>query len=214
MDWIHWISKDHYTMNGFRKEAEVTGVSRRVNPYAAQNMNWGDTIYIAMNCRYADSLCSSLDGETGVIFGSFTINHIGGLSGEASKAIRERFCFEAIDDKTSAVVHGCGSYNTVVLCAINATLPEMMSILLKLRDEGRDIGVPMLCGHFRELDKIRLMNLSCQQGFRKINAKALFHEAVHYHRKVYGQFYITSELLEENKLNITRDAGGFTLNSA
>lgn len=196
MDWIHWIGKSYYTMNSFKQEAEVMGVSRRADLRVAKDMNWGDTVY-----------CAMLDGKTGVIFGSFTIDQIGGLSGNASKAIRESFRFEVIDDDEHTVTRGCGSYHAIATCAVKTTLPEMIPLLMKLKEEGVEIGKPMICGHFRELSKIRLKNLPFRQGFRKINAEALLHEATHNHRGVYGQFYVTSEYIETNEPHTIRAEG-------
>lgn len=196
MDWIHWIGKSYYTINSFKQEADIVGVSRRVDLRIMAKMNWGDKIY-----------CAMLDGKTGVIFGSFRIDKIGGLSGEASKAIRENFRFEVINNEVITITRRCGNYNAVATCAVKTTIPEMVIKLQESKALGIQIGKPMLCGIFTPCEKIRLMNIPFRQGFRTINAEALLNAAQNHRNRAYGQFYVSSKFIEENEPHTIRAEG-------
>lgn len=181
MDYLHWIGKKYYTMNSFAKEAAQHGVTRRVSLQTAKKMSWGDRIYTAM-----------LDGKTGVIFGSFIISKLSGLSAEVTTQLEDKYESKLVDEGGDVILRGCGEYIECDTHAIKRKLPDIIELLLQMSIDDKDIGNPMVSGSFQTASKIRLIDIPFRQGFRTIDAKALLHEASANGNKVKGQFYLQS----------------------
>lgn len=180
-DWIHYIGKKYYTMNSFAKEAAQHGVTRRVSLNVAKRMSWGDRIYTAM-----------LDGKTGVIFGSFIISKLTGLSTEVTTQLEKEYESKLVDEGGDIVLRGCGEYIEGDTHTIKRELPDIIDCLSQMSIDDKDIGNPMVGGLFQTASKIRLMDIPFRQGFRTIDAKALLHSASANGGRVNGQFYIQS----------------------
>lgn len=185
MDWIHWIGKQYYTMNSFAKEAKEHSVSRRVSLQTAKQMAWGDTVY-----------CTMLDGKTGVIFGSFTIERITGLSEEATIAALATHETENINDGEEIIKRGCGSYATGPSWQVDASIADIIETVEEVKDDGRDEGQIMVAGTFVELEKTRLLDIPFRQGFRKFDSQAFLEAVNNGITAVHGQFYVDSNIAE------------------
>lgn len=179
MDYLHWIGKQHYTQHRFIKEAKKYGVTRRVSLNIAKQMHWDDRVF-----------CAMLDGKTGVLFGYFDIDRISGLSPYASTLVCSSYENSLIDEGGVLILRGCGEYIERATHAVRCELPNIIDVLKEATIDDKDIGQPMIGGCYRTLSKIRLMDIPFRQGFRTLDAQALFHEATRNHMRVYGQFYV------------------------
>lgn len=180
-DWIHYIGKKYYTQNSFTKEAVEYGVTRRVSLNVAKQMHWGDCVY-----------CAMLDGKSGVIFGSFIISKLSGLSAEVTTQLEDKYESKLVDEGGDIVLRGCGEYLEGDTHAVRCELPDIIDCLSQMSIDDKDVGSPMIGGLFQTASKIRLIDIPFRQGFRTIDAKALLHEASANGNKVKGQFYLQS----------------------
>lgn len=157
--WLHFIGRKYYpTETKFIREAEKYGITRRVSLQVLKKMEYDDLVLLAM-----------MKGKSGVIFGCFNISTLSGLSREASEAVRETFEWEKMDDGGGFVRRGCGFYWQGPCYAVKASLQEIAVFLERLKQEGVNIGVPMIGGTFRPHRRIRLKDVPFRQGFRKID---------------------------------------------
>lgn len=196
MEWLHWIGKQYYTMNSFTKEAEKYGVSRRVSPQQMKQMNWGDTVY-----------CAMLDGKTGVIFSSFTVDRITGLNAETNKKITEKHPSKLVDTGGYAVNRGCGEYTTGPTYSIDADIEEIANEVIEIEAKSDNKSKPMVSGQFTKIEPIRLLDIPFRQGFRAINGVAIRYEVEQNGNKVKGQFYLELSAKEWYKHNRTATSG-------
>jgi hypothetical protein len=156
--WLHFIGKQYYSRGKFVKEAKQYGVTRRVSLQQLKKMAYGDMVLLAM-----------MDSKSPVVFGSFVIDKISGLSPAASAAVKEKFECEMVSEGGSLVVRGCGMYIEGARYAVKATLREIVDILEELKEQGKDIGLPMVGGRLEPHKLIRLKDIPFRQGFREID---------------------------------------------
>lgn len=194
MTWLHFIGKQYYSRAKFIKEAKQYGITRRVSLRDLKKMSYGDTVLLVI-----------LEGKSPVIFGSFVIEKISGLSPEASTAVRETFKCELISAGGGVVSRGCGTYFEGPCYAVSASIKEIVGVLEEQITQGIDIGLPMIGGTFKPHPLIRLKNVPFRMGFREfdydrllsaISGKATSDKRV---VTVRGQFYIRSKDVDNEK---------------
>jgi len=156
--WLHFIGKQYYSRGKFVKEAKQYGITRRVSLQQLKKMAYGDMVLLAM-----------MDGKSPVVFGSFVIDKISGLSPAASAVIKEKFEYETVSEGGAIVVRGCGMYIEGARYAVKATLREVVDVLEGLKEQEVDIGKPMVGGRFEPHKLIRLKDIPFRQRFREID---------------------------------------------
>jgi len=133
--WLHWIGKSYYTLAGFASEAQKFGISRRVSLQNLKKMSWGDWVC----CLY-----DTARDKGGTYFLEFRIEKITGLSAEATRMLQDEFALRPIDFGGTAIIRGCGDYMTGVTFYCDADMSQVVDRLDKAKDEGMDIGKPMI----------------------------------------------------------------------
>ena len=157
--WLHFIGRQYYSKAKFIKEARRYGITRRVALQVMKKMEFGDLVLLAMRPTKA--------AKAPEIFGSFEIEAVSGLSPEASAAIRERFRWRLVDNGGRVIGRGCGRYIEGPCYVLeNATLREIAMILEELKEQGIDIGRPMVGGSFEPHRPVQLKSIPFRQGFR------------------------------------------------
>lgn len=156
--WIHFIGRQYYTRQEFVAEAEAVGVTRRVSMQTLKRMSFGDRVLLAIQ-----------DGKSAVIFGSFRVTTLSGLSKDAVDKIAAKVHVEVADSGRAGMTvnRGCGSYVVGFTFHANAELPELAA----LAAEAEDPGKPMVGGDWDPFPcsnggVIRLKKVKHSQGFR------------------------------------------------
>ena len=157
MTWLHFVGRQYYTRSAFIREAKRYGVTRRVALQTLARMNWGDGVVLAMK-----------EGATPVVFGTFQVERLSGLSHEASERLRDLYPCEVVPGAGRVVHRGCGSYEEApfIILVRDAPLPEIAQHLMVWKTKGMDIGKPMVGGAFRDHPLVYLRDVPHQQGFR------------------------------------------------
>lgn len=163
--WLHFVGRQYYSRGRFAKEAKKYGVTRRISLRDVKKMAFGDMVLLAM-----------MDGKSPVIFGSFVIEKISGLSPEASVVVRERFANEMVSEGGRLVERGCGKYIEGCCYAVKAPLRDIVDVLEELKEQGKDIGRPMVGGKFEPHKLVRLKDVPFRQGFREIDYDRLLND--------------------------------------
>jgi hypothetical protein len=198
------IGRAYYpTKNKFIKEAKQYGITRRISLRQLKKMAYGDMVLLAM-----------MDGKSPVIFGSFVIEKISGLSPAASLVIRERFSCELVREGGIPVQRGCGEYIEGACYRVKATLREIVDVLEELKEQEVDIGLPMVGGRFEPHKLLRLKDIPFRQGFREIDYGKMLKDTGFFlstERKkapvtLRGQYYVTGN--DDNDNNETELAEG------
>jgi hypothetical protein len=171
---LHFVGKEYYGRGSFVREARKHGVSRRIALHELRRMRWGDRVLLAIR-----------DGKSSLVFGSFRVTRLSGLSAEATAAVEKRFGVEKISDGGAFVERGCGCYIEGPLYSVRADLPALAALLEELKSSGVDIGRPMVAGAFEPHEPVRLRNVPHRQGFRPFDY-GRFAAAVEEARRVGG----------------------------
>lgn len=157
--WLHFIGKQYYTRASFTREAKAYSASRRVSLADLKRMDWQDTVLLAI-----------LEGKTPVLFGRFIIKTLSGLSADARLVLEKFYGLKKVSEGGDCIFRGCGEYITGPTYQIDASLPEIALVLESLKQNGVDIGKPLLSGPFEELPTpVRLVDIKHRQGFRLFN---------------------------------------------
>ncbi len=156
--WLHFVGRKYYTQNSFAAEAGKQGITRRVSLDVLKGMEWGDRVLLAM-----------WNGKKTLVFGSYFIDRVSGLSREAYDGIRKAFKSLPVDTGGLLVVRGCGSYNTGPCSDTEATIEQIARLLELLQKDDVPIGKPMVGGRFRKHQLVRLTNIPFRQGFREFD---------------------------------------------
>lgn len=183
--WLHFVGRQYYSRAKFIREAKRYGVTRRVSLQQLKKMAFGDRVLLAM-----------LEGKSPVVFGSFVIEKISGLSPVASVAIREKFQGEQVSAGGGLVIRGCGTYIEGRCFVVSATLQDIVGVLEELKDQEVDVGLPMVGGRFEHQAPIRLKDVPFRQGFREFDYARFISEldrADKLRAVVRGQFYVDGE---------------------
>lgn len=194
--WLHFIGRQYYSRASFIREAEKYGVTRRVSLHTLARMNWGDLVALAIK-----------ESRTPVLFGTFHISRLSGLSPQASDIVRDLFRCEVIQGQERHVERECGDYYELGITVIvhEAPLPEIARALIDAKKRGIDIGKPMVGGVFQAHELVYLKDIPHQQGFRPFDwpafvkalewAKAIWPDGKGRRRipVVRGQFYAQAE---------------------
>lgn len=194
--WLHFVGRQYYSKAKFVKEAKQYGVTRRVSLQQLKKMAYGDMVLLAM-----------MDGKSPVVFGSFVIEKISGLSPAASAAVREKFKYEVVSEGGGLVVRGCGMYIEGAKYVIKAALRDVVDVLEELKGQGEDIGLPMVGGRFEPHKLVRLKDIPFRQGFREIDYDKMLSDIGFFlsteGKKVpvtlRGQYYVTNEDIESSE---------------
>lgn len=134
--WLHWIDRTPYTVGRFRKEAEREGIARPVSLKVLKRMAWGDIVTCVQQRPVR---------KCGSMFLDFPIQIISGLSQDVALWVMGGQ-FEAVPvDLGCSIVHrrDC-SYLTGVTFSVNAAVCEIAAMLENQKDQGVDIGQPMV----------------------------------------------------------------------
>lgn len=171
-------------------------MTRRAALPTLRRMNWRDRVYLAM-----------LDPRTALVFGTFRISHLSGLSAQAFELVRMLYAdrVTVMQGSGRKVQRGCGSYvegDTLVVQGVS--LPEIAEELAQAKERGMDIGLLMVGGRFEEHPLVYLVDVPHQQGFRLFDADG-FGQAYRQARqassrripRLRGQFYGRPEDGEE-----------------
>lgn len=157
MTWLHFVGKQYYPSRArFIREAERYGVTRRVSLATLERMHWGDRVVLAIKERASP-----------VVFGTFLIHILSGLSSEASQRLMTLFECEVIPGSEREVKRGCGEYiEGATIVVREAPLPVIARHLRDWKEAGLDIGKPMVGGNFEPHPLVYIPDIPHQQGFR------------------------------------------------
>lgn len=195
--WLHFVGRQYYSKAKFVKEARKYGITRRVSLRDLKQMDWGDMVLLAMRPN---------GRKTPEIFGSFAIELLSGLSPQASEELRKRFRWRLVDNGGRVIGRGCGRYIEGPCYVLeNATLREIAMILEELKEQGVDIGKPMVGGSFEPHRPVRLKSIPFRQGFRLFDYDRLLQNigfslsTMQEPVTVSGQYYVKDDKAEDGK---------------
>lgn len=195
--WLHFVGQTYYPdPDDFAYEARKHGVSRRVSMRQLQKMEWGDRVLLAMK-----------DGASALVFGSFEIGRLTGLSEETVEAAGRGRQMQQISSGPRQVVRGCGSYVIGATYAVQGRLSEIAAEVDGYEPLVADDRA-MIAGDFREHPRVRLGDVPHRMGFRMFDYETFLlratAEAERHARqgiaqlpKVSGQFYADPDEIDE-----------------
>lgn len=184
--WLHFIGQSYYSRASFEREAREFGITRRVSLQQMRRMAFGDRVVLAIR-----------DGASALVFGSFTVTTISGLSPEGQSALDGAYTTERLAVEPRFIERGCGSYWTAGTYTVRATMTQIVETLdAKVENPGR----LMVGGTFEPIPvAVRLKGVRHFQGFRAFDLEA-FQAAVQAanprHPTVRGHFYAPSPTVE------------------
>lgn len=147
--WIDFIGEKYYSKQGFIDEAVQYGVTRRVSLLQLKSVRFGDRVLTAIK-----------DGKTPVLFGSYIVERLSGLSAAAVKALAKTFTTKLVSEGGQVVHRGCGSYIEGATLAIEATIEQIAEVLSKVSDPGK----LMIGGTFEDHEEIRFKSMTGRMG--------------------------------------------------
>lgn len=201
-NWLHFIGAQYYaTPEAFIVEAQKQGITRRIQLPLLRSMGWGDRIWLAQQVTLQSAIpgrpvpigpehppASEQDNGArpairgGVVFGSFVITSISGLTSDALARLVARFPYAVTRTNTQprTVLRGCGSYTMAAEYTVGGGVPldQLAQFLIaeKARDKSFNPGKLMVGGAIN-LDVaetpfgpqyIALMDEPFSQGFRRV----------------------------------------------
>jgi len=180
MYWLHHVGKTYWTPAQFRKECKEYGVSRRIAVNALSNMEFGDTVLLAM-----------WDGKKSIIFGQFKLDTVYFQNPQTLTLATGGPVVEEVIN--SFVSRGCGQYSIVSQTIVTVPLESVVEAAKAAGDQlmiggaWEDVRpryvlkkVPHRLG-FRAFD----FDLVQMESDQKRNAKG---EPV-----LYGQYYLNHD---------------------
>lgn len=201
MNWLHFIGKQYYTLQGFVDEATEIGVNRAVAPNIFKKMNLGDKVFLAHK-----------DGASSKVFGYFTFETITGVSDAIMCMLSKQEDVRPMElaEPGRLVRRGCGYYILEGAFSVD----DSVNLMDKLREIPDDeLGRVMIGGTFHELSDFNLetdyvlTNIPFRMGFRPFDADTFFYtvlgtdnytNASGRRPKVRGQFYTKIPLFIEH----------------
>jgi hypothetical protein len=162
--WIHMVGRAYYrSADAFAAEAGRYGVTRRVARGTAERMEYGDTVWLAIQ-----------QGKSVVVFGKFVVSSLSGLSPEEANKLAEGFDLVSVEDGGFMVSRGCGSYITGGTFAIVSKdgKPVTLKAALEQIAGVEPKGKLMIGGEFIPTTRVRLKSVKFSQGFRPFDANA------------------------------------------
>lgn len=155
--WLHCVGASYYSQAAFIQEAMKYGITRRVSLANLKRMHYGDQVLLAMK-----------DGASLVVFGSFLIDSLSGLSHEGMEAVRAGLDLQVIDVGGKVVKRGCGEYVEGPTYLVTFDLGVMAEAL----DQVEDPGKLMVGGRFQSGRLVRLKSIRHSMGFRAFDVEA------------------------------------------
>ena len=162
---VHYVGKELYDIQSFKKEAKKYGVSRALPPSIFKTLKWGERIYLA---QYKNGKA--------IIFGYFVLT---GLNYTGSEQLKQA----VRNDERLIVIHEtfggfevrrkCGSYYVGSRVFVDNEFKEVVEIILeRAREFGESIKI-FAAGRFYETSTVHVEDVPFSRSIVKVPVEKL-----------------------------------------
>lgn len=211
MDWLHFVGKAYYSQESFEREAKRYGVSRRASPQALVSMSWGDRIWLAQGDMKTTRRKTPSQGS--LVFGSFYLERIAGLSKPALQAIHREVSLQPIPSSRvgEIVKRGCGAYILGPSYKASVPLHKIIQVLREFSISGDDLGIVLLQGDFIPLlPNIHLPDVSFRWGFRRFDSSLFLENYQSFGPSLQGEFRREEEAQGQRAEGVLQEVGNYS----